>query len=67
VFHAAAERHAIAAAISAALGRGRQPTTSPYGDGEASRRIADTLASVPDFHALLQKSFHDIRNTGATG
>jgi UDP-N-acetylglucosamine 2-epimerase (non-hydrolysing)/GDP/UDP-N,N'-diacetylbacillosamine 2-epimerase (hydrolysing) len=64
VFHAAPESHAITAAISAALGRGRQPTTSPYGDGEASRRIADTIAGVPDFHSLLQKSFHDIGNAG---
>ena len=67
VFHAAPERHAITAAIAAALGRGRQPTASPYGDGEASRRIADTIASVPDFHALLQKRFHDVLNAGAAG
>src|SRR6185369_7041876 len=67
VFHAAAERHAITAAISAAVGRGRQLTVIPYGDGEASRRIADTIAGVPDFHTLLQKRFHDIRNAGAAG
>jgi UDP-hydrolysing UDP-N-acetyl-D-glucosamine 2-epimerase len=67
VFHAAPERHAITGAIAAALGRGRQPTVSPYGDGEASRRIADTIAGVPDFHALLQKGFHDIGNAGAAG
>jgi UDP-N-acetylglucosamine 2-epimerase (non-hydrolysing)/GDP/UDP-N,N'-diacetylbacillosamine 2-epimerase (hydrolysing) len=67
VFHAAPERRAITAAIAAALGRGRQPTVSPYGDGEASRRIADTIAGVPDFQALLQKGFHDIGNTGAAG
>jgi len=67
VFHAAAERHAITTAISAAVGRGRQLTVSPYGDGEASRRIADTIASVPDFHTLLQKRFHDVHNAGAAG
>jgi UDP-hydrolysing UDP-N-acetyl-D-glucosamine 2-epimerase len=65
VFHAAPERHAITAAISAALRRGRQPTVSPYGDGEASARIADTIARVPDFRALLQKGFHDVHNEGA--
>ncbi len=65
VFHAAPERHAITAAISAALRRGRQPTVSPYGDGEASARIADTIARVPDFRALLQKGFHDVHSEGA--
>ncbi|KRR24996.1 UDP-N-acetyl-D-glucosamine 2-epimerase, UDP-hydrolysing [Bradyrhizobium lablabi] len=60
VFHAAPERQAISAAIAAALGRGRQPTVSPYGDGEASRRIADGIAAISDFRALLQKGFHDI-------
>jgi UDP-N-acetylglucosamine 2-epimerase (non-hydrolysing)/GDP/UDP-N,N'-diacetylbacillosamine 2-epimerase (hydrolysing) len=67
VFHAATDRHAITAAITAALGRGRQPTVSPYGDGDASRRIAATIAGVPDFHALLHKGFHDIGNAGAAG
>jgi UDP-hydrolysing UDP-N-acetyl-D-glucosamine 2-epimerase len=66
VFHAAPERQAISAAIAAALRRGRQPTVSPYGDGEASRRIADGIAAIPDFRALLQKGFHDIRNGGDT-
>ena len=64
VFHAAPERQAISAAIAAALRRGRQPTVSPYGDGEASRRIADGIAAIADFRALLQKGFHDIRNGG---
>ena len=64
VFHAAPERQAISAAIAAALRRGRQPTVSPYGDGEASRRIADGIAAIADFRALLQKGFHDIRDSG---
>ncbi len=64
VFHAAPERQAITAAISAALRRGRQPTVSPYGDGEASRRIADGIAAIPDFRALLQKGFHDMGHDG---
>src|SRR5258705_10910902 len=64
VFHAAPERQAISAAIAAALRRGRQPTVSPYGDGEASRRIADGIAAIADFRALLQKGFHNIRNGG---
>jgi UDP-hydrolysing UDP-N-acetyl-D-glucosamine 2-epimerase len=62
VFHAKPERKAIAAAISQALRRGRQPTVSPYGDGEASRRIADAIAAVPDFRAILKKGFHDVRS-----
>jgi UDP-N-acetylglucosamine 2-epimerase (non-hydrolysing)/GDP/UDP-N,N'-diacetylbacillosamine 2-epimerase (hydrolysing) len=64
VFHAAPEQQAITAAISAALGRGRQPTVSPYGDGEASRRIADGIAAIPEFRALLRKGFHDIGHDG---
>jgi UDP-N-acetylglucosamine 2-epimerase (non-hydrolysing)/GDP/UDP-N,N'-diacetylbacillosamine 2-epimerase (hydrolysing) len=46
------------------LRRGRQPTVSPYGDGEASRRIADGIAAIADFRALLQKGFYDIRTGG---
>src|SRR6185312_7631372 len=64
VFDAAPERTAIAAAIAQALRRGRQPTISPYGDGEASRRIAETIAAVPDFSALLRKGFHEIAASG---
>jgi UDP-hydrolysing UDP-N-acetyl-D-glucosamine 2-epimerase len=65
VFHAAPKQAAIAAAIAQALRRGRQPTISPYGDGEASRRVAETIAAVPDFNALLRKGFHDIAGSGA--
>lgn len=62
VFHAASDREAITNAISQALKRGRRPTVNPYGDGEASRRIADAIAAVPDFKVLLRKGFHDIRH-----
>jgi UDP-hydrolysing UDP-N-acetyl-D-glucosamine 2-epimerase len=59
VFHAAPDRNAIAASIAQALQRGRQPTVSPYGDGETSRRVADTIAAIADFRALLRKGFYD--------
>jgi UDP-N-acetylglucosamine 2-epimerase (non-hydrolysing)/GDP/UDP-N,N'-diacetylbacillosamine 2-epimerase (hydrolysing) len=66
VFHAAPERQAIGAAITAALRRGRLPTVSPFGDGEASRRIADGIAAIADFRALLQKRFHDTSDGGGS-
>lgn len=59
VFHAAPDRASISDAIACALARGRQPTVSPYGDGETSRRVADKIASIPDFNALLKKGFYD--------
>ena len=59
VFHAAPDRASISKAIATALARGRQPTVSPYGDGETSRRVADKIASIPDFSALLKKGFYD--------
>lgn len=59
VFHAAPDRASISKAIADALGRGRQPTVNPYGDGETSRRVADKIASIPDFRALLKKGFYD--------
>jgi UDP-hydrolysing UDP-N-acetyl-D-glucosamine 2-epimerase len=65
VFHAAPQRSVIAAAISLALQRGRQPTVNPYGDGETSRRVADVIAAIPDFRALLKKGFHDVREREA--
>ena len=46
-------RGAIGAAISQALRRGRQATVNPYGDGHASERIADVLATCPLGDALL--------------
>ncbi|MBR1130056.1 UDP-N-acetylglucosamine 2-epimerase [Bradyrhizobium iriomotense] len=65
VFHAAPERNAIGAAIAQALQRGRQPTVNPYGDGDASRRIADRIAAIPDFRVLLKKAFHNIQSREA--
>jgi UDP-N-acetylglucosamine 2-epimerase (non-hydrolysing)/GDP/UDP-N,N'-diacetylbacillosamine 2-epimerase (hydrolysing) len=59
VFHAAPDRGSISDAITNALARGRQPTVSPYGDGETSRRVADRIAAIPDFKALLKKGFFD--------
>ncbi len=61
VFNSAPERNAIAAAISKALIHGRQPTVSPYGDGESSKRFAEAIAAVPDFRELLKKGFYDIK------
>jgi UDP-N-acetylglucosamine 2-epimerase (non-hydrolysing)/GDP/UDP-N,N'-diacetylbacillosamine 2-epimerase (hydrolysing) len=60
VFNTPAERNAVMAAISKALIRGRQPTVSPYGDGESSQRFADAIAAVPDFRELLKKGFYDM-------
>jgi UDP-N-acetylglucosamine 2-epimerase (non-hydrolysing)/GDP/UDP-N,N'-diacetylbacillosamine 2-epimerase (hydrolysing) len=60
VFNTPAERNAIVEAISKAESRGRQPTVSPYGDGESSQRFADTVAAVPDFRQLLKKAFYDM-------
>lgn len=60
VFNTPAERNAIVEAISKAAIRGRQPTASPYGDGESSQRFADVIAAVPDFRDLLKKGFCDM-------
>jgi len=60
VFNAPPERNAIVEAVSKAAIRGRQPTVSPYGDGESSRRFADIIAAVPDFRELLRKGFYDL-------
>jgi len=60
VFNTPAERNAIVAAISKAAIHGRQPTVSPYGDGESSQRFADVIAAVPDFRELLRKGFYDL-------
>jgi UDP-N-acetylglucosamine 2-epimerase (non-hydrolysing)/GDP/UDP-N,N'-diacetylbacillosamine 2-epimerase (hydrolysing) len=60
VFNTPSERNAIMAAISKALIRGRQPTVSPYGDGESSQRFADTIAAIPDFRKLLKKGFYEL-------
>ncbi len=64
VFNTVPERNAISAAISQALARGRQPTISPYGDGESSKRFAAAIAAIPDFKSLLKKSFYDLPSDG---
>lgn len=66
VFNTVPERKAIGAAISEALARGRQPTVSPFGDGESSKRFAEAIAAVPDFRSLLKKSFYDLPSGGDT-
>jgi UDP-hydrolysing UDP-N-acetyl-D-glucosamine 2-epimerase len=60
VYNAQPDRKAITAAIVKALARGRQPTVSPYGDGEASKRFVDVIAAIADFCELLKKGFHDL-------
>ena len=55
VFNAPPERSAIVAAISKALLRGRQPTVSPYGDGESSQRFADGDRRHPGFPHAAQE------------
>jgi UDP-N-acetylglucosamine 2-epimerase (non-hydrolysing)/GDP/UDP-N,N'-diacetylbacillosamine 2-epimerase (hydrolysing) len=60
VFNALPERNAIIAAISKALLHGRQPTVSPYGDGQSSKRFADVIAATSDFQVLLKKGFYHV-------
>lgn len=57
VIHCEPERSAIAKAIQSALKLDVKGTSNPYGDGKASRRIADVIASIKDPRALLQKQF----------
>jgi UDP-N-acetylglucosamine 2-epimerase (non-hydrolysing)/GDP/UDP-N,N'-diacetylbacillosamine 2-epimerase (hydrolysing) len=64
VFNVPPEQSAISAAISKALLRGRQPTVSPYGDGESSQRFAAVIAAIPDFRTLLKKGFYDLAPSG---
>jgi UDP-N-acetylglucosamine 2-epimerase (non-hydrolysing) len=55
------QRAAISTAIAEALRRGKMVAANPYGTGDASRRIVDILASIPDFPALIHKRFFDLR------
>jgi GDP/UDP-N,N'-diacetylbacillosamine 2-epimerase (hydrolysing) len=63
-----AERHAIATAIETVFSdgfrRAAERTTNPYGEGGASDRIVDILASI-DLGRLCGKRFHDLG--GRTG
>lgn len=60
VFDAPPRRDDIAAAIHAALARGRKEAVNPYGDGKASARIVAVLERIADPKSLLQKKFTDI-------
>jgi len=57
----AADADAIIAAVRAAVARAPQldGVPSPYGDGRASRRIADVLLTAPLDTTLLRKRFVD--------
>ena len=54
----AAERHAIRVAIEQALAWEKVPEDSPYGDGHATARIIEVLASLEDPRRLVSKRFH---------
>jgi UDP-hydrolysing UDP-N-acetyl-D-glucosamine 2-epimerase len=56
----APERAAIGAAIQKALALQPEGTVNPYGDGEASARIVALLKAIPDWSALVYKSFRDL-------
>lgn len=57
VINAAPERAAIVRSIREALASDCAGTVNPYGDGESSERIVQTLREIPDFRGLLQKHF----------
>lgn len=61
VIDSKADPDSIFEAINAALARGRQPTSNPYGDGRAVQRIVDQLARISDPRALLNKKFIEIK------
>lgn len=64
VIDVAAQRDAIVAGLDAALEPGFRDgladLENPYGDGHASDRIAERLATTPLDQALLMKRFHDL-------
>lgn len=53
---------AIVAAIRVALGKDCSKTVNPYGDGDSSRRILQTIRQFDDFPALIRKHFFDTAN-----
>jgi UDP-hydrolysing UDP-N-acetyl-D-glucosamine 2-epimerase len=59
VIDAAPTPSAITAAIAEAFRRGRSTVVNPYGDGCAAANIAQTIAGMPDFRALLRKRFYE--------
>ncbi|MCI5210255.1 MAG: UDP-N-acetylglucosamine 2-epimerase (hydrolyzing), partial [Candidatus Electrothrix sp. ATG2] len=52
-----AEKEAIMKAIQRALREDFSETMNPYGDGRASKRIVQVLASIQNYKKLLQKHF----------
>lgn len=58
VIDCAAQREAIRAAIEKAYTLDLAKIVNPYGDGQASQRIAAIIAGLKDPRALLTKSFH---------
>jgi UDP-N-acetylglucosamine 2-epimerase len=65
VLHAESDRDSIAAAIRRAVAADFRESLAglenPYGDGHASERIVETLATVPLDEKLLVKRFCDLR------
>ncbi len=59
VIDCAAERTAIAEAIARAFAMDCSGVVSPYGDGDAARRIVAVLKAVGDPRRLVRKAFHD--------
>jgi UDP-hydrolysing UDP-N-acetyl-D-glucosamine 2-epimerase len=64
VIHVESDQSAIAAAIgeaaSSVFAESLQSLVNPYGDGEASVRIAERLATVSLDERLIVKRFHDV-------
>ncbi len=58
VLHCAAQRDAIAAAITSALALDCSNVVNPYGDGHSAARIVNILRSLPPPATLLSKAFH---------
>jgi len=56
------EPRAIADALACALSGDYAEGVNPYGDGDSSRRIVAILRAVPDYRALLRKSFALLEN-----
>lgn len=54
------ERRAIKGAILRALAMDCREVTNPYGDGQASTRIVETLGKIREPKSLLTKKFFDV-------
>lgn len=53
------DAQSIREAMGAAAGMDCGRVVNPYGDGHASERLLEALASIPDFDGLLKKRFVD--------